>query len=165
MIGVVNSSPLIYLGKLGLVNLLNELFDGVFTTRSVMNEVLDDTSPEFAILTDAFASWLNLSDVIISPLSTKLCEMGLHQGEVDVITLAFDMREKGPVVIIDDLAARDIGRTLGLYITGTIGIILRAVKNNMLSKTDAVVKLNYLVQETPFRISTKLYLQILEQLR
>ncbi|MBD3408110.1 MAG: DUF3368 domain-containing protein [Candidatus Lokiarchaeota archaeon] len=164
MIGIVNSSPLIYLGKIGLVHLLRDLFDSIITTRSVMNEVLDATTPEFTILTDAFESWLKMSSVRVSPLSEKLSMMGLHQGEIDVISLGYEMKETESIVIIDDLAARDIARTLGLDLTGTIGILLRAVKTNILSKNNAIAKFNYLIEGTSFRISTKYYLQILEQL-
>jgi predicted nucleic acid-binding protein len=166
MIAIVNSSPLIYLGKLGLLRLLEEFFDRVATVPAVKDEVLEATAPEYATLVEAFSTWLDVIDETKTSLSKKLHEMGLHQGEVDVLDLAHKMNEgnEDTVIVIDDLAARDIARALGLRLTGTIGIILRATRNGSLTKTDAIAKINFLVNETPFRLSTSMYSQIIAEL-
>ena len=166
MIGIVNSSPLIYLGKLGLLHLLDELFDKVLTVQSVKEEVLDVTAPEYPALDEAFSTWLDVKDALETPLSKKLNEMGLHRGEVDVISLAYEIKEekKNSVAIIDDLAARDVARALGLRLTGTVGIILRAKKGENLSKRESILAIDFLVHETSFRMSASLYSKIIDEL-
>lgn len=166
MIAVVNSSPLIYLGKLGLLSLLQQLFDQVLTVPSVKEEVLDSSAPEYAILHDAFSDWLIVSDVPRSALSTRLSDMGLHQGEVDALVLAYHTKEQqsDSVIIIDDLAARDVARSLGLRVAGTIGIILRATKNGLLTKSESQARIRLLVEETSFRMSAALYSRVISDL-
>ncbi|MHA1862441.1 MAG: DUF3368 domain-containing protein [Candidatus Thorarchaeota archaeon] len=167
MIAIVNSSPLIYLGKLGLLSLLEQLFDQVLTVFIVKEEVLDSSAPEYPLLHSAFTKWLIVSDVPKSSLATKLGEMGLHQGETDALALAYHTKEQksDSVIIIDDLAARDVARALGLRLTGTIGIILRATKEGLLSKNESLTKINFLVGQTSFRISTTLYSRIISELK
>ncbi len=167
MIAIVNSSPLIYLGKLGLLSLLEQLFDQVLTVLTVKEEVLDSSAPEYPLLQSAFSKWLIVSDVPKSLLATKLGEMGLHLGETDALALAYHTKEQksDSVIIIDDLAARDVARALGLRLTGTIGIILRATKEGLLSKTESLTKINFLVEQTSFRISTTLYSRIISELK
>lgn len=166
MIAIVNSSPLIYLGKLGLLRLLEVFFDKVVTVPSVREEVLEATAPEYPLLTEAFLTWLNVVDEANTSLSKKLGKMGLHQGEVDVLDLAHKMNagNEDTIIVIDDLAARDVARALGLRLTGTIGIILRAIKTGVITKPDARLKVDYLVNETPFRLSTSMYSKIVAEL-
>ncbi len=164
LIAIVNASPLIYLGKLGLLGLLEQIFDQVLTVHSVKEEVLDSSASEYAILHSAFSDWLIVSDVPKSKLSTKLGDMGLHQGEVDALVLAYYTKDRDSVIIIDDLAARDVARTLGLIVTGTIGIILRATNNGLLTKNESRSKIRFLVEETSFRMSAALYSKTISDL-
>lgn len=165
MIAIVNSSPLIYLGKLGLLDLLQRLFDQVLTVDTVKKEVLDVAAPEYAILKDAFTDWLIISEAPKSPLKDRLDEMGLHQGEIDALLLAYHTKRKtDSVIVIDDLAARDVARTLGLRATGTVGIILSATKRGILSKEDSQTKIRFLVEETSFHMSTALYSRVISEL-
>ncbi len=46
MIAVINASPLIYLSKLGIIEVLPKLFTRIITTRTVKQEVLQEkTAP------------------------------------------------------------------------------------------------------------------------
>ena len=58
MIAVINASPLIYLSKLGMIEVLPQLFTRIITTTTVKQEVLQEkTAPEHAILSEAFDKW------------------------------------------------------------------------------------------------------------
>ena len=166
LIATVNSSPLIYLGKLGLLSLLQQLFDKVLTVDSVREEVLNPSASEYAVLHSAFSDWLIVSEIPKSPLLTRLGDMGLHQGEADAILLAYHTKEQksDSVIVIDDLAARDVARTLGLKVTGTIGIILRATKNGLLTRNESRTKIRSLVEETSFRMAAALYSRVVSDL-
>lgn len=166
MIAIINASPLIYLGKLGLLSLLHQLYDQVLTVDSVKKEVLDSSASEYAVLDGAFSDWLIVSEVPVSPLSNRLDDMGLHKGEIDALVLAYHTKKQNSdsIIVIDDLAARDVARTLGLRVTGTIGIILLATKNGLLSKNESRTKVRALVEETSFRISAALFSKIIAEL-
>ncbi len=136
------------------------------TVEIVKQEVLDSTTAEYPTLFDAFSNWLGISDVDKSHLSLRLREMNLHEGEVDALVLAYEVNEqrKESVIIIDDLAARDVARALGLQMTGTVGVILRAVKHEFLTKHEAQIKIRYLVEDTSFRMSTALFSKVISAL-
>jgi predicted nucleic acid-binding protein len=165
LIAIVNASPLIYLGKLGILDLLQQLFDKVITVDTVKEEVLDTSESEYAILKSAFSDWLFVSDVPESSLTSKLSDMGLHKGEIDALVLAYHTKiETDSVIVIDDLAARDVARTLGLDLIGTVGIILSATKRGLLPKKESRAKIRFLVEETTFHMSTALYSRVLSEL-
>ncbi|MBD3159846.1 MAG: DUF3368 domain-containing protein [Candidatus Lokiarchaeota archaeon] len=166
MIAVVNASPLIYLGKAGLLNLLQVLFDDAVVSRQVEQEVLDSSYSEYVSLKSAFDDWLNITETELTDEFQKLSNFGLHIGEVHTLALALQLRKqkKESVVVIDDLAARDVARTLDLAVTGTIGIILQARKQGRISTKKALSTVEFLVQETTFRMSTKLYSQVLSEI-
>jgi len=167
LIGVINASPLIYLGKIGTLDLLNQLFTELWTVELVKTEVLQkEHTPERVILEDAFATWLQIQEPQNKLLVSRLEELQLHRGESSIIALAKELinTKKESVVIIDDLAARDVARTMGILITGTIGILLRAVKKKLISIKQSKRFLRLLLEETNFRMSIQLYSQLLGKL-
>ncbi|MHA1577723.1 MAG: DUF3368 domain-containing protein [Candidatus Thorarchaeota archaeon] len=163
---MVNSSPLIYLGKIGLLELLPNIFDQVITSKIVKKEVLIKAEPEFTILLSAFNSWLKIKQPENKKLVSNLMATQIHRGEAEVIAIAKQLSDLGKknIIIIDDLAARDIARTLGLNITGTIGVLVRAQKLKLRSLKQTKQSMNDLVEETDFRISVDLYSKILSYL-
>jgi predicted nucleic acid-binding protein len=64
--------------------------------------------------------------VAVHPLLSAQIDM----GEAAVIQTALD--EAHDAVILDDLKARRIAQTLGLQVTGTLGILLQAKQSGLL---------------------------------
>ena len=167
MIGIINASPLIYLGKIGALYLVPKLFTKCYTTLLVRNEVLGEkNTPEFSILDASFSDWLSLMEPTNKQLIKRLEQFGIHNGEATVIALAKELQDKKneSVVIIDDLAARGIARTLDLKVTGTLGILLKALKLNYIDLEKSRDYIHNLVENTAFRISSTLYSRILKEI-
>ncbi|NVM00783.1 MAG: DUF3368 domain-containing protein [Candidatus Helarchaeota archaeon] len=167
MIGVINASPLIYLGKLGVIRLLPQLFSEVWTSEEVKKEVLSQkATPEFPVLEEAFSTWLKIYSVKDTSLLTKLLKLNIHRGEAYVIMIAYELKhlKKEPIAIIDDLTAREIAVTFEIPVIGTVGVLLRGVKEIFLTKEKCKNLFEKLIEETDFRITTKLYSQILKKL-
>lgn len=168
MIAVINASPLIFLSKIGCLNHLPLLFNEIVTSPIVEHEVLlVKTNPEIPILKDAFDNWISLVSPSDDELVTRLMESEIiHKGEASIIVLAKEYFDQGidSVVIIDDLAAREIAKAFGLTITGTVGIILSLVKKGHVAKEQGKKLIQKLVEETDFHISIKLYLEIIKNL-
>lgn len=166
LIAVVNASPLVYLGKLGILDLLPRMFERVVTVLAVKDEVLDPGVPEYPVLAAAFSEWLSVSEVGSSPLLERLRQMGLHEGEIGSLALAYGIRRNAveSIIVIDDLAARDIARALGLHATGTVGVILGARKRGLLDKERAIAQIRTLVESTSFRMSERLYSKAMSEL-
>ena len=61
----------------------------------------------------------------------------LHDGEVEVMMLAQEI--KADVVIIDDYAARKTAEYLGLPLTGTLGVLIKAKRNGFIQKVMPII--------------------------
>jgi len=166
MIAVINASPLIYLSKLGIIEILPKLFTRIITTRTVKQEVLQEkTAPEQAILSEVFGSWLEVEKAD-EKIVKKLTELQIHKGEAEVIAIGRELlaKEKSTVVIIDDLLAREIATSLGLTVTGTIGVLLKATKEKVIVRKECQTLLEQLITSTSFRLSARVYAKILKEI-
>ena len=86
----------------------------------------------------------------------RLLQFLLDEGESEVIVLALEV--KASLVLLDDREARLQAKRLGLRVTGTLGVLLRAKKLGLIkSLRDELNKL----KETGFRISKSLEEEIL----
>jgi len=167
MIGIINSSPLIYLGKIGALPFLPKLFTECYTTLIVKEEVLsDEKAPEFSVLKEFFSSWLSLKEPTNQKLVDRLKRLNIHTGEASVIALAKELQDNSDeiVMIIDDLAAREIARTLDLQVTGTIGVLIKSLNLKFITKEKCKNFLYTLVENTTFRISSALFSKILKEI-
>ncbi|MBD3193044.1 MAG: DUF3368 domain-containing protein [Candidatus Heimdallarchaeota archaeon] len=167
MIAIINASPLIYLSKIGIIDILPKLFKRIITTTTVKQEVLQEkTAPEYAILVEVFSEWLEIKRPE-EKITKKIAELQIHRGEAEVIALgrSFLQKEKTTaVVIIDDLLAREIATSLGLTVTGTIGVLLKALEENIMAKKKCQRLVEQLVTATTFRLSVKVYAKILREI-
>ena len=166
MIAVINASPLIYLSKLGIIEVLPKLFSRIITTQTVKEEVLQEkTAPEHIILTEIFRSWLEVENVKEKSVE-KIMALQIHKGEAEIIVKGRELqaKEKTTVVIIDDLLAREIATSLGLIVTGTIGVLLKALTEKIITKKKCQALLEQLVTTTTFRLSAKVYAKILKEI-
>lgn len=165
MIGFINASPLIYLGKLGLLNHLPNIFSTVITSSLVKEEVLNkETSAEQPAIEAIFNLWLKINPVSENtPIYQWLIKIGIHPGEAQIITLAKTQENQTGnrvIVIFDDLEARQTASSLGLTVTGTIGIILALAKNKAISPDICRHKIDELIRNTTFRISPSVFAQL-----
>jgi predicted nucleic acid-binding protein len=63
-------------------------------------------------------------------------------------------------IILDDIKARKVADKLGLTYTGTIGVIIKAKLNGILSSIRPILDK---IKQTDFRISDEIELQALKQ--
>ena len=119
---IVNTTPLIALCKGGLLALLREMYGEIVIPQAVFDEVTrknDDARRRIL-----GASWI-VVERVRDDVDRRMYKARLHDGEVEVMILA---QEYGPdhLVIIDDNAARRTAEYLGLKLTGTMGILIKA---------------------------------------
>lgn len=167
MIGITNASPMIYLGKIGAINLLTKIFDEIYTTTEVVNEVnKKEFAPEKNVLEQFISTHIKVKNPQNHDLKTKIASLQIYIGEASIIVLAeeFSKNDEHPTLIIDDLAAREVAIAMNLTITGTIGIILRATKQKFITKKRAKYLIDQLVFKTNFRLSAQVYAKTLNYL-
>ncbi|OQY45001.1 MAG: nucleotide-binding protein [Anaerolineaceae bacterium 4572_78] len=149
---VVNSTPLIALSIVGHLNLLKQLFDDVIVPYSVYNEVAQKGVGRIGANEITQADWLSIKH----PNKTYFFPpelIGLDVGERDVILLAQEMHTDW--VIIDEKLGRKVANILGLKIKGTLGILLISHRTNLITKEQAIIASQKLV-ESNIRLSKKL---------
>ena len=149
---VIDASPLILLSKIGLLHLLNKLFDAVYIPHAVIQEIQAINKTEMKI---------NITEISFIPfeISNKIAVRGLlgrlHMGESEVMIGAI---EKGiTTVVLDESAARNKAKQLGLEVTGTLGILLKAQKHGLIEDVgQEIIKLKkagmYLSDEITQRV-------------
>lgn len=88
----------------------------------------------------------------------KILEIQLDKGEASAIALAIEI--PGSIVILDDYKARKLAEKLGLTITGTIGVIIKAKFEGVIPNIKPYLDK---IRKTNFYISDELYLKALEE--
>ena len=151
---VADTGPLNYLIQIGAVGFLPALFDGILIPESVLRELrAPGAPPAVREWSRRIPSWC-LSRSGIPPLSGKFD--GLSPADLDVLALAVET--KSPV-LLDDLAARNAARSIGLRVIGTLGVLEAASDRNLIFLPDFIEKL----RRTNIHLSENLYETILQR--
>ncbi len=158
---VSDTSPLFYLARIGRLSVLRELYGGVAVPESVWGEALASEVAFPAIgmvLREAHSQgWVSVHSVTGSCLDSRLA--GLDAGEIDAIRLA---REIGAgLLIIDEKLGREAAECMGLYVCGTLGVLVAAKRRGLI--TMIAPELQRLRSETSFRFARELEQFVLEQ--
>ena len=152
---VCNSSPLIHLAKVGKLELLKGYFTEISIPEAVYREcVIDGKDREDAKRIEN-AAWIRVVDIKNIDLK-KAFNTVLDEGESEAIVLA--LQESADLILLDDYEARELARTYGLKITGTIGLLIKAKYEGDISSIDEMLKK---LRRTGFWLSDDLYTKIL----
>ena len=153
---VVNSTPLLVLGNIGRLDILQKLYEQIVIPEAVFREVTEkDDAASRAIL--AAKDWIQVQAIRDSSVYS-LYRARLHAGEVETMILA-QQEPIADVVVLDDNAARQTAQFLGLNVTGTIGILVKAKQNGIIQNVKPL--LNEIMQNG-FYISERVLHMILE---
>jgi predicted nucleic acid-binding protein len=125
---VVNASPVIILARAGYLDLLPKLVSPIVIPRAVVTEISAGPADDDAVRFLARSTWLLVVD--LTPALSPLAVWRLGQGESEVLEYA--QRNPGTVAILDDKAARRAARVLQVPTTGTLGVLLAAVRSGLL---------------------------------
>lgn len=127
---IFNASPLIVLAKAGLLDRLIPLAaPAIWVPQSVATEISMANDPA-----DSARAWIEHHMEFIHPdppISNFVVAWDLGAGESSVISLAQSI--PNAVAVLDDLAARRCAQALGLSLTGTLGLILKAKRTGIIS--------------------------------
>jgi predicted nucleic acid-binding protein len=120
----VNASPLIFLSRAGLLELLQIAADQIVVPEPVAEELLRRGRGDIAARAIEREPWLR---VVRSPdIPSLIQSWDLGEGESSV--LAWVKENADAVAIVDDLAARRCAAALGLRVGGTLGLVLLGKK-------------------------------------
>lgn len=156
---ITNSTPIISLASLDQIDLLSKLFEKVYVTQQVYDEVVGDV--ENRVGADELKRQIKMSFIILYDiLDKKFVEImygRLHGGELSVIVAAKELGTS--YVLMDDASARKTAESFSLMPIGTIGILkLAKIEGYIMEIKPLMDKLI----ESDFRISLKLYNETLK---
>ena len=143
---ISDTSCFIILSKIGELDILQKLYGQIITTT--------DISEEFGEL---LPSWVLIKDVH-NKQSQKILEIQIDRGESSAIALALEM--ENCTIILDDFKARKVAQNLGLSVTGTIGVIIKAKLNGIIPSIKPLINK---IRQTNFRLSAEIEALALKQ--
>ena len=132
---VCNATPIISLSSIGQLTLLGKLYDRVIIPPAVAAEVLAGGRKRVGVDEFRRADWIEKRP-LIDPRRADLL-VDLDRGEAEVIALAQELNAN--LVIIDERLGRRHARRLGLPITGTLGVLLRAKQMGFISELTPLI--------------------------
>ena len=125
MVVVFNSSPWIFLSKLGLIEKAIELFSKIYIPDGVNNEIIERRDEAFMTM----EKLQKLKQIEIVKAANfrlvKALSQRLGKGEAEAIAIALE--KEIDAVILDDHIARLEAKRLGLQAKGTLGIIKKLI--------------------------------------
>jgi predicted nucleic acid-binding protein len=154
---VLNSSPLIFLSKLGYLNQFAESSDNFYIPQSVANEIGAKLAPASQTIQTLINSGnLQIRASNLTPLVNSLNQR-LGKGESEAIALGIELN--ADYVLLDDSAARREARRLGLNVRGTLAVIKKLNKDGKIS-IESLDDLYQRLMEIEFRVKRSLFDQI-----
>jgi predicted nucleic acid-binding protein len=131
----VNTSPLVFLSRAGLLELLQVAGDRLVVPAAVMDEIVVRGPSDPTVRAVSRTSWLTVVETPAAPHLVQAWDLG--KGESSV--LAWGRTYLGTEIIIDDLAGRRCAAALGIPVRGTLGLVIVAKKRAIIPHARPVI--------------------------
>src|SRR3972149_10397881 len=107
---ITNTSPLLYLYRIGGVDWLPKLFNDVWMPPAVSDELKEGRRKGYDVPEPGNYSWLR----VVSPRSTPSEWLSLDLGPGELAAMALALENPSRVVLLDDMLARRTAQAAGL---------------------------------------------------
>ncbi len=163
MIVVSDTTPIISLLKINRLDLLEKLFGEVLIPNAVYEELTaDERFIEEAMMVKKTPFIKSVP--VSNPEAVRILRMatGLDQGESEAIVLTDE--RKADILLMDEAKGRTISGKLGITVMGTIGILISAYEDNLITSEEARRCIDDL-QRTGRHIGERHYQMLLDRLQ
>ncbi len=127
---ICDTSPLQYLYQLELLHILPALAERVLIPPAVIEELAAGLALGVSLPDVEMLDWMTVQRPL-GEIALPLV-VNLGPGEAGVLMLALEMRQA--VAVLDDALARETAETLGLNLTGTLGLLLDAKQAGLVAE-------------------------------
>lgn len=134
---VVNTTPLIALSHVEQLDILRKLYGEIIIPEAVYRELSVKTDSICKKTVDSSLDWIRV-DKIKNQMAKAMYKTQLHDGEVEVMILAKEIA--ADVVIIDDANAKRHAKYLGLSVTGTLGVLIKAKQERYIDELKPILQ-------------------------
>ncbi len=160
MIVVADASPLIFLAKVRKLDLVCGLLGrDIRLPRAVHREVV---APGIdAVERETLESFLAHCRIEAVPRPRRFASC---MSAADNAALTLAVRCRAGILLCDERATRIVAEAEGIRPLGTLGVLLRAMREEMLTRSEVRGTVDLLVRTHGFRIGVELYQAILAEL-
>jgi predicted nucleic acid-binding protein len=132
---ISNTSPLLYLYRIGAIDWLPKLFDEVWIPEAVKNELAAGRSKGYDVPNPEDYPWLS----IVNPKSMPSEWLGLDLGVGEIAAMALALENPKRIVLLDDMLARRTAQVAGLQVWGTLKVVLEAKSHGLVDKIEPYI--------------------------
>jgi len=125
---VCDTSPLQYLFQIGLLELLPTLYGEITVPEAVVLEIEEGRRHGVSLPDVQALPWVRVRRAKDRTVVAIVTDLGAGEREV----LALAVERPGCLAVLDDRLARRYASHLGIKITGTLGVLLRAKRGSHL---------------------------------
>jgi predicted nucleic acid-binding protein len=156
-----DAGPIIHLDEIQCLHLMQD-FHKVIVPDVVFREVIKHRPNAFG---DTEIRWTMVSCnlPVKEPLQTMCRLFALDAGET--AALAGMLEEPDLMFLTDDAAARIVASNLGFNVHGTIGILIRAVRRDLMKPEEVLGILNRLPLDSSLHIKNALLKEIISRVK
>lgn len=133
---ISNTTPIIALAVIDRLELLRELYTEVLIPPAVYAEVIAGGASRAGAAELLRAHWIRTVPLTDPRRAALLVD--LDQGEAEAIALAQELN--ADLLIVDERLARRHAQRLGLTITGTLGILLKAKQRGLVTNIRPLIQ-------------------------
>lgn len=132
---ISNTSPLVYLYRIGALEWLAKLFSEVWTSDAVVKELQEGRRRGYDVPDPGDYDWLQVVKPQAVPSEWLTLDLGM--GELETMALALENPSR--VVLLDDALARRIAQAAGLQVWGTLRVLLEAKSQGIIDTVEPVI--------------------------
>lgn len=166
---VLDSTPLIYLAKIGRLSLLKEAYEELYIPTAVYNETVTMGLERGFFDAKTIQKWIDEKKIEIKKLDEKQTKetkrlikfAEIETGEAEAIILAQHLKAD---LILDDAVAQGVAKSIGLEPLWTTSFILKLTHLKILEKEEALEAIKKMVR-AGYRISEEVLLELFEILK
>ena len=131
---VSNTTPIISLLKNGKLEILKDLYDEIYIPQEVFNEIEAGKHKKYYLNLLTF-EWIKIEQ--IQDRKSISYFLDLDKGEAEAIVLATE--SEADLILLDESLGRFHAKHAGLRVTGTIGILVKAKKQGLISELKPLI--------------------------
>jgi len=168
---VSDSSPLIWISKIGKLPILKSLFHEILIPQEVYNEAvkrgLEEKFSDALVIREGIElGWIRIMQLEEQEFTVcqKIAEdaFEMHVGEAQAIVLARKIG-KDALLLMDESSGRAFAEALGLKVRGVLYVVMTALRAELLDKLEAKELVLTLVNKG-FRIEPRLLARIIREI-
>ncbi|MCA2640677.1 MULTISPECIES: DUF3368 domain-containing protein [unclassified Microcystis] len=132
---IADTSPIQYLYQTNLLELLPNFYGQIIIPFSVDQELAVGKASGISLPDITSLSWIIIQQAKSVSLLPLVTDLG--KGEKEVLALAIEIPDS--LALLDDGLARRYANLLGIKLTGTMGILLKAKQNCYLHRIEPIL--------------------------